>query len=63
MIKNLVSIVDHRHDVGVVMFIVIVEGIEDDREPVPPVRGAEDFAGVITTLHRVPEGLGTTPYL
>ena len=38
------SVVQHRHDVRIVVLVVIVERIEEDAETVPLVRAAEDRA-------------------
>lgn len=57
MIKILGAIIDHRHNIGVIVFVVIIEGIEDDTETVPAVGGTEHLASVLATLGCVPEGL------
>ena len=41
MIKVLGPIVDHGHDVGVVVLVVIVEGVEENAEADPLIAGAE----------------------
>ena len=38
------SVVQHRHDVRIVVLVVIVERIEEDAQPVPLVRAAKDGA-------------------
>lgn len=58
MIEDLGTIIEDRHDVGVVVLVVVIEGVEDDGEPVPAVGGAEHLARVVAALRRVPEGLG-----
>ena len=42
VIVNLVSVVEHGHDVGVVVLVVVVEGVEEDSETVPLIRASEN---------------------
>lgn len=55
MIEHLLSIVDDRHNVGIVVLIVIVEGIEENPESCPHIRAAENGAIVGAFRGCVPE--------
>lgn len=57
MVEDLGSIVEHGHDVRVIVFVVVVERVEYHRQTVPPVRRPEDFSGVVSTLGCVPKCL------
>ena len=61
MIVDLGSVIVHSGDVGVVVFVVIVEGVKKDTETNPLVIGAIHWA-----LHplggSVPEGQAISPY-
>lgn len=55
MIEDLRSIVDNRHNVRIVVLIVIVERIEENSQSCPHIRTAEDGAVVGAFRSCVPE--------
>ena len=44
VVVHLGAVVDHRHDVRVVVLVVVVERVEEDAETVPAIRASEDRA-------------------
>jgi len=56
MVIELSAIVKHRTDVGIVVLVVVVEGVEHDGQTVPAVRGPKDRPIVVALLRGVPEG-------
>lgn len=54
MIKLLCSIIQYSHNVGVIVFIVIIKWIEEHTKAIPAIRWSEDFAIVITLIACVP---------
>ncbi len=56
VIIGLCPIVDHGHDVGVIVLVVVVEGVEEEAEALPEIR-APEHRPLHPTLLNVPEGL------
>lgn len=57
MIEWLGSVVDYSHNVGIVVLVVIVEGIEEDTQTIPLIRWTENISIVVSFLAGIPNGL------
>ena len=55
MVIGFGAVVQHRHDVRIVVLVVVVERVEEDAEAVPLVRAAEDRT-LEAFSRREPEG-------
>lgn len=55
MIKDLCAVIDNRHDVRIIVLIVIVERVEKDSQTRPKIRATENGAIVESLVTRVPE--------
>lgn len=57
MIEFLGSVVQHSHNVRIIMFIVIVERIEEHSQTIPAVRRSEHISVIVSLRRGVPESL------
>lgn len=55
MIKRTRAVVQHGHDVGIVVLVVVVEGVEEEAEADPLIRRAINISVIIAMLSSVPE--------
>lgn len=56
VVEGPLSVVQHGHDVRVVVLVVVVEGVEEEAETDPLVRRTVHVAIVVAVLRGVPEG-------
>lgn len=55
MIEVLCAVIDHRHDVWIIVFIVIIERVKEDSQTRPEIWTTENGAIVGSFVARVPE--------
>lgn len=57
MIEWLGSIVQYSHNIGIIVFVIIIEGIKEDSKTIPTVWWAENISIVIAFTACIPYGL------
>lgn len=57
MIEVFRAIIQYSHDVWIIVFVVIIERIEEDAKTIPFIRRSEYFTIVITLFRSVPKSL------
>lgn len=62
MIEDLCAVIDNRHDVWIIVLIVIIERVKEDSQTRPKIRATENGAIIESFITRVPECQTICPY-